>query len=169
MKIAFTTKGTEWDSDMDPRFGRTEWILVYDEETKKLSSIDDTDVSNEAHGAGPRTAQRLFELEPDVLITGNGPGGNAGTVLTEAGIVSYIGAGEMTVKEAFDAFKNFNDSTEITLGYGGPFGGSIMTKFNSINFNKIISELTSPDSKTKKADNNWLQSQGIEISGYRNK
>lgn len=70
---------------------------------------------------------------------------------------------------AFDAFKNFNDSTEITLGYDGPFEGSIMTKFNSINFNKIISELTSPDSKTKKADNNWLQSQGIEISGYRNK
>ena len=106
MKIAFTTKGTNWDSQMDPRFGRAEWIVVYDEETDKLSTIDNSDVAGEAHGAGPRTAQRLFELEPNVLITGNGPGGNAGTVLKEAGIVSYIGAGEMTVKEAFDAFKN---------------------------------------------------------------
>ncbi|MDA3886603.1 MAG: dinitrogenase iron-molybdenum cofactor biosynthesis protein [Candidatus Delongbacteria bacterium] len=105
MKIAFTTKGTEWDSQMDPRFGRAEWIVVYDEETEKISTIDNSDVAGEAHGAGPRTAQRLFELEPDVLITGNGPGGNAGTVLKEAGIVSYIGAGDMTVKEAFEAFK----------------------------------------------------------------
>ena len=79
---------------------------MYDEKNDKLSTIDNSDVANEAHGAGPRTAQRLFELKPDVLITGNGPGGNAGTVLKEAGIISYIGAGEMTVKEAFDAFKN---------------------------------------------------------------
>ena len=32
MKIAFTSKGTKWDSKMDPRFGRTEFILIYDEE-----------------------------------------------------------------------------------------------------------------------------------------
>ncbi|MBN2789268.1 MAG: NifB/NifX family molybdenum-iron cluster-binding protein [Candidatus Delongbacteria bacterium] len=106
MKIAFTTQGTEWDSKMDPRFGRAAWILVYDEDTDKFSSIDNSDVAGEAHGAGPRTAQRLFEFQPDVLITGNGPGGNAGTALKEAGIVSYIGAGDMTVKEAFSAFKN---------------------------------------------------------------
>ena len=31
MKIAFTTKGAEWDSKMDPRFGRTEYLLVYDD------------------------------------------------------------------------------------------------------------------------------------------
>ena len=32
MKIAFTTKGTDWDSEMDPRFGRTEYFVIYDEE-----------------------------------------------------------------------------------------------------------------------------------------
>ena len=32
MKIIFTTKGTEWDSAMDPRFGRTEFFLIYDED-----------------------------------------------------------------------------------------------------------------------------------------
>ena len=30
MKIAFTSKGVEWDSRMDPRFGRAEFILVFD-------------------------------------------------------------------------------------------------------------------------------------------
>jgi predicted Fe-Mo cluster-binding NifX family protein len=106
MKIAFTTKGTEWDSDMDPRFGRTEYILVYDDETKEFISYDNRDIENEAHGAGPKTSQQLFEMGPQVLITGNGPGGNAATVLEKAGIKIFIGAGEMTVKEAYEAFQN---------------------------------------------------------------
>ena len=53
-----------------------------------------------------KTAQKLFELEPEVLITGNGPGGNAATVLNEAKIKIYIGAGNGTVKEAYENFKN---------------------------------------------------------------
>ena len=106
MKIAFTTKGTEWDSMMDPRFGRTEFILIYDEEKDELTNFDNRAIEGEAHGAGPKTAQKLFELAPDVLITGNGPGGNAATVLEKIGMKIYIGAGEITVKQAFDAYKN---------------------------------------------------------------
>ncbi len=105
MKIAFTTKGTTWDSMMDPRFGRTEYILVYDDVEDKFSHYDNRAIANEAHGAGPLTAQKLFDLHPDVLITGNGPGGNAATVLEKAGMKTYIGAGEMSVKEAFKAHK----------------------------------------------------------------
>ncbi len=106
MKIAFTAKGTDWDSQMDPRFGRTEFILVYDEEKETFESFDNREIENEAHGAGPKTSQNLFDLGAQVLITGNGPGGNAATVLEKAGIKSYIGAGEMTVKQAYDAYKN---------------------------------------------------------------
>ncbi|GAH54328.1 unnamed protein product, partial [marine sediment metagenome] len=40
MKIAFTTKGTEWDSMMDPRFGRTEFLLIYDEENDEFTHFD---------------------------------------------------------------------------------------------------------------------------------
>ena len=105
MKIAFTTKGTDWDSKMDPRFGRTEFIVIYDEEKDELSNFDNRSIEDEAHGAGPKTAQKLFELAPNVLITGNGPGGNAATVLEKAGIDLFIGAGEMTIKEAFEAYK----------------------------------------------------------------
>ena len=73
---------------------------------KELIHIDNRDSANDAHGAGPKTAQRLFEFNPDILITGNGPGGNAATVLEKAGIKIFIGAGEMTVKEAYDAYIN---------------------------------------------------------------
>jgi len=106
MKIAFTTKGTNWDSAMDPRFGRAEYFLIYDEEKDELTHFDNRDSANDAHGAGPKTAQKLFEFKPDVLITGNGPGGNAGTVLEKAGIKIFVGAGEMTVKEALEAYKS---------------------------------------------------------------
>jgi predicted Fe-Mo cluster-binding NifX family protein len=108
MRIAFTTKGTDWNSQMDARFGRTEYFIVYDEVEDKIETLDNKDSSKDAHGAGPKTAQKLFELKADVLITGNGPGGNAATVLEKTGMQIYVGAGEMTVKEAYEAYKNGN-------------------------------------------------------------
>lgn len=106
MRIAFTSKGTDWDSMMDPRFGRTEFLLVYDEEKNELIHFDNRAIENVAHGAGPETAQKLFELKADVLITGNGPGGNAASVLEKAGIKVFAGAGEVTVREALTAYEN---------------------------------------------------------------
>ena len=105
MKIAFTAKGTGWDSRMDPRFGRTEFLLVMDEETDALTGVDNRSIENEAHGAGPKTAGKLFDLGAEVLITGNGPGGNAARVLENAGIRIYTGAGELTVREALEAYQ----------------------------------------------------------------
>ncbi len=106
MKIAFTTKGTEWNSPMDARFGRTEFIVIYDEETNTLSSFDNRAIENEAHGAGTATSKKLFELKPDVLITGNGPGQNAATVLKKLNVKIFGGAGEMTMKEAYEAYQS---------------------------------------------------------------
>ena len=106
MKILLTAKGTEWDSKMDPRFGRTEFFFIYDEETEKVETYDNRAIANEAHGAGPKTAQKMSEYNVNVLITGNGPGGNAAAVVTQTGIKVFVGAGEMTVKEAYDAYKN---------------------------------------------------------------
>lgn len=106
MRIAFTSIGTGWESKIDPRFGRTDYFILYDNLTNVLSYIDNRDISKEAHGAGPKTAQRFFELKADVLITGNGPGGNASTVLEKAGTEIYIGAGNLTVNEAYNAYKN---------------------------------------------------------------
>ncbi len=105
MKIVFTSKGTEWDSPMDPRFGRTEFFFVYDEDSDKIETYDNRAIEAEAHGAGPKTAQKLAEYNADLLITGNGPGGNAAAVLDQLGIKIITGAGDMTVREAYEAFK----------------------------------------------------------------
>jgi predicted Fe-Mo cluster-binding NifX family protein len=106
MKIAISAKGTTWQDPVDPRFGRSEYFVVYDEKNDGLSFIDNRDVVREAHGAGPRTAQRLLDHQVDVLITGNGPGGNAAGVLSRAGIKVYADAGGMSVEEAYKAWKN---------------------------------------------------------------
>jgi len=106
MKVALTAKGTKWDSEMDARFGRTEYFFIYNEEGDDVSIVDNTAILNEAHGAGPKTAQRLFDEKVDVLITGNGPGGNAAAVLEKVEVEIYIGGGNMTIKEAYDAYKN---------------------------------------------------------------
>ena len=106
MKILFTAKGTEWDSQMDPRFGRTEFFFIFDEETENIEIYDNRAIANEAHGAGPKTAQKMSEYNIDVLITGNGPGGNAATVVKQIGTKVFVGAGGMSVKEAYDAYKN---------------------------------------------------------------
>jgi predicted Fe-Mo cluster-binding NifX family protein len=105
MTIALTTRGTDRDAPMDPRFGRTQYFLILDEETDELTAIDNTDVSRETHGAGPRAVRRLVDHGVDVLITGNGPGGNAAAGLQAAGVKVYVGAGEMTAAEALQAYR----------------------------------------------------------------
>lgn len=107
MKIALTTTGDSLDSKIDPRFGRTSYILVQNTETKELIAFDNKAIEQEAHGAGPKTSQKLFELGANVLITGNGPGGNAASVLKNAGVSIFVGAENMTANEALEAyFKN---------------------------------------------------------------
>jgi predicted Fe-Mo cluster-binding NifX family protein len=106
MKIAFTSKGKDLDSIVDARFGRCEYILVLDDETNEIEIIDNNDSSQEAHGAGPKTAQKLFNSNIDVLITGNGPGGNAAKVLERTNIQFYIGAGDKKISDALADFKD---------------------------------------------------------------
>lgn len=105
MKIAFTANGTDWKAEIDPRFGRTVYIVIYDDTSRELTHVDNRSVEDVAHGAGPQTAQKLFDLGPDVLITGNGPGGNAATVLQKAGLKIFVGAGGMTLEAALEAYK----------------------------------------------------------------
>jgi predicted Fe-Mo cluster-binding NifX family protein len=113
MKFGFTSKGTGWDASIDPRFGRARFLLVYDESTDVLTAVDNSANSKQSHGAGPGTAKKIFELETDILITGNGPGENAAAILQKAGIIVYAGAKDMTIREAYDHYiknelKQFN-------------------------------------------------------------
>ncbi len=106
MKIVFTAKGENWDSPMDARFGRMEMLVVYDEENNKLESIPNNETDAMEHGAGLQTAKKVLDLNPDVIITGNGAGQKALDILKKSNVKMYIGAGDMSIKEAYEAFKN---------------------------------------------------------------
>ena len=106
MKIAFTSTGTSWDSTIDPRFGRTDFLLIFNDADETLEAIDNRSIKNVEHGAGPKTAQLIAEHAPQILITGNGLGGNAASVLKLMNLKIYVGAGGMTVRDAYLAYQN---------------------------------------------------------------
>ena len=105
MIIAFTAAGPGWDDAMDPRFGRARYLLVHDDESDTLTVHDNGAASNEAHGAGPKAARALLDLGAEVLVTGNGPGGNAARVLSGRGVRVFVGAGDLTVREALASYR----------------------------------------------------------------
>lgn len=106
MKILFTSKGESWDSDMDPRLGRAVYLFCYDEKTDQIDVLDNSDIKNESHGAGPKTVQKIFDMKPDIIITGNGPGDKAADLLMRTDIKVFTGAWDMKLEDAYKAFKN---------------------------------------------------------------
>ena len=114
MKIVFTASGTELASRMNPRFGRTVYLLLFNTDDEQLTVIDNSESTQAAHGAGPLAVQRLFDLQADVLITGNGPGDRAAELLREMSLKIYTGAGDMTVAQALEAFQA-DQLTEMTV------------------------------------------------------
>jgi len=106
MKIVFTAKGENWDSPIDPRFGRMDILVVYSEENDKLETIKNSETEAMEHGAGLQTAKKVLNLNPDIIITGNGAGQKALEILKRSNVKMYTGAGDMNIKEAYEAFKN---------------------------------------------------------------
>ncbi len=105
MKIVFTTKGKTWESPMDARFGRAEMFLVYDEETDTLEAIDNSATEAMEHGVGGQSSKKMINAGANVVITGNGAGEKALKILKTTKIEFFTGAGEMSVKEAYEAYK----------------------------------------------------------------
>ena len=105
MKIVFTTKGNTWDSKIDPRFGRAEMFLSYDDETDTLEEVSNSETEAMEHGVGLQSSKKMITIGADVIITGNGAGGKALDIIKETNIKVYIGAADMSVKEAYEAFK----------------------------------------------------------------
>lgn len=104
MIIAFTTKESGENAGIDPRFGRCAYFVLFNDEDGSWRTIDNRDASLEAHGAGPKAARRLAKFNPDVLITGNGPGGNAAALLQQMNLKIFTGA-EGSAAEALAAWK----------------------------------------------------------------
>jgi predicted Fe-Mo cluster-binding NifX family protein len=104
MKIAVTSKGTNLDSQVDPRFGRAAYILIIDSETFDFEVLDNKENVNALKGAGIQAAKMVSEKQAEVLLTGFcGP--NAFKVMKAA----KIGVGNNAEGSVRDAVKAYLD------------------------------------------------------------
>lgn len=104
MKTAVTSKGTDLDSEVDPRFGRATYVLIVDPETFDFEVLDNKENVNALKGAGIQAASSISQKGVEILLTGFcGP--NAFKTLKAANIGVANGA-EGSVR---DAIKNYLD------------------------------------------------------------
>lgn len=92
MKIAISAQGPGLDAQVDPRFGRARWLVIYDTESKQVESLDNSTNYNAAQGAGIKAAELVAAKDCAAVLTGHlGP--KAFAVLKKAEIKGYNEAG----------------------------------------------------------------------------
>ena len=107
MNIVFAVQNNDdWSSKISSRFGRGNGFILYNEESKELSYHSNEENVNAGHGAGIQASQTVVNLKAEIVITGGSMGPKAFEVLKSANIKMFTKAGETSVKEAYDNFKN---------------------------------------------------------------
>jgi len=120
MKIAITAQGNTLDSDVDPRFGRAKYFIVFNTITKTFTVKDNSQNLNAAQGAGIQAAQNVIETGVELLITGHcGP--KAFKVLN-AGNIQVVTDAKGTVQNAIRDLQNgkleVTDSADVEGHWG---------------------------------------------------
>jgi predicted Fe-Mo cluster-binding NifX family protein len=91
MKICVTSQGPDLSSEVDPRFGRARFFIIYDDETEDYEAVDNQQNVNAGGGAGIQSATTVAEKGCQWVISGH-MGPRALSVLKEAGIRVATGA-----------------------------------------------------------------------------
>ena len=101
MKIAVTCTAPDLEAPVDPRFGRSQYILIVDPDTLAFEAVQNPNVMAMS-GAGIQSAQLIASHGAEVVLSGNyGP--NAAQTLHAIGI--QMVAGVMgTVREVVEQF-----------------------------------------------------------------
>jgi len=119
MEIAVSSDGTTLESNVDPRFGRCPYYIIYDTESDEFKSVENKS-GQAAGGAGIQAAQTILDMKVESVITGNiGP--NAFRVLSAASIKVYSGA-TGSVKDAVEKFKKGEYQQTTGPDVGSHFG-----------------------------------------------
>jgi predicted Fe-Mo cluster-binding NifX family protein len=114
MKIIITASSNKIDQPFNPRFGRAEYLILFDSETHEAQAFANP-AAGARGGAGPQAVQFIASHKPDVVISGRfGP--KAFSALEAAGIKAYI-ASSGTVSEVLDQFLA-GELTEVSEASG---------------------------------------------------
>jgi len=102
MKVAVTASGPDLESQVDPRFGRCQYLVIVDPETMQFEAVENSGTA--AQGAGVATGQLVASKGVKAVLTGNcGP--NAHQVLSAAGVQVITGVSG-SVKDAVAKYKS---------------------------------------------------------------
>ena len=119
MKIAFTSKSNNLESEIDPRFGRCNFFLIVDIDTMVFESVSNKS-SLSSGGAGIQAAQIIAKAGVEVVVTGNiGP--NAFQTLSAAGIKVFTRTNG-TIKDAIEKYKKGELEKIESASVGSHFG-----------------------------------------------
>jgi predicted Fe-Mo cluster-binding NifX family protein len=124
MKIAFSSTGTDLDSEIDPRFGRCAYFLIVNPDDMTFEAIENESMSL-GGGAGIQSGQFIASKGANVVITGNfGP--NASRILNAAGVDVIVGVSG-PIREAIERYKRGElsptDQANVPDHYGMGMGG----------------------------------------------
>lgn len=119
MRIAVSANSFDLNADVDPRFGRCEYLIVVDPDTMNFEAVSNSGGMGSG-GAGISTAQLLAGKGLEAVLTGNcGP--NAYQVLTAAGIKVITGVSGK-VKDAIQSYKSGKLQASSQPNIAGHFG-----------------------------------------------
>lgn len=114
MKIILSSDGTNKDSNLDKRFGRCEFFVIYDTEKDTYEAVVNSGI-NASGGAGIKAANQVIELGTEVLITGSlGP--NAFELIEKSDIKAFSSE-VMTLVQAIAEYKEGNLNEIKSAGF----------------------------------------------------
>ncbi len=104
MILMISSKQEDWNGPIDGRFGRSQWLIKYDTDTKKWEAFKNPGAS-ESGGAGIAAAQFVIDKGATTIISGSfGP--NASNTFRAANINMFVFSPEVTsVKHAVELFE----------------------------------------------------------------
>jgi len=119
MKIATSTSAPQRDAPFNPRFGRCDYFVIVDTETRQWDAYTNP-AANAGGGAGPQAVQFIANRGVKAVVSG-GYGPNAFGALQAAGIQMYTSHGG-TAASIVDDF-NAGKLIQVTQATGGGHHG----------------------------------------------
>lgn len=104
MKICVTSRGPDLSSDVDPRFGRARFFIIYNDEDDNYEVVDNEENVNAAGGAGVQSATAVAGKGCKWVVSGH-MGPKAMSILKEADVKVATGASG----KVSDALREFSE------------------------------------------------------------
>lgn len=105
MKHVISVTNPNLEAYLDPRFGRANWLCVYDDVSEETRFIENTENFNAPSGAGIQTATKAASLGARQVVSGHfGP--KASEVLMKAGLKTLEVREEISLKDLMIRLKS---------------------------------------------------------------